>query len=221
MNTTFLIYFKILIVLITKVLHIVSIFVIAGILIGSIAVSTSVFATYDKGGHSDQNGQSSSNANLYANSLSFDFENMTGLDSCDAHPTPCVLLNPLSSDDLNQVFIADPALLNTRTLITVNVNEHNNFPTGSTAEGINDLFEYPECNIVTLANFNNVNGVFIECNKIDSGIIDVTYSFVDPHDDDSEDDDNDDHNYKSSNDKDHKDKNNKDKNNKDKNNKDD
>lgn len=204
----------------TKILHIPSIFVIAGILIGSIAVSTSVFATYDKEEYSDNNGQSSSNANLYANSLSFDFENMTGLDSCDAHPVPCVLLNPLSSDDLNQVFIADHALLNTRTLITVNVNEHNNFPTGSTAEGINDLFEYPECNIVTLANFNDVNGVFIECNKIDSGIIDVTYSFVDPHDDDSEDDDHDDHdddhNYKSGYDKDNKDKNNKDKNNKDK-----
>jgi hypothetical protein len=178
----------------TRIIYITSIFVIAGILIGSIAVSSSVFATYDKEGHSDQNGQSSSNANLYANSLSFDFGNMTGLDSCDAHAAPCVLMNPLGSDDLNEVFIADPALLNTRTLVTVNVNEQNNFPTSSPDDGNRDLFEYPECNIVTLAKFNDINGVFIECNKIDAGIIDVTYSFVDPHDDDSRDDDhNDDH----------------------------
>ena len=61
--------------------------------------------------------------------MSFDFENTTGLDSCDAHLTPCVLMNPLDSDDLNQVFITDPALLNTRTLVAVNVNEHDNFPT--------------------------------------------------------------------------------------------
>ncbi|MCE9652886.1 MAG: hypothetical protein K8Q89_07530 [Nitrosarchaeum sp.] len=171
-----------------KTMHLMSIFAIAGILIGSIAVSSSVFATYDKEGHSNQSGQSSSNANLYANSLSFDFGNMTGLDSCDAHAAPCVLMNPLGSDDLNEVFIADPALLNTRTLVTVNVNEQNNFPLGSTADGIADLFEYPECDIVTLAKFNDINGVFIECNKIDTGIIDVTYSFVDPRDDDSQDD---------------------------------
>ena len=62
---------KELISLMTKILYLLSIFVIAGILIGSIAVSTSVFATYDKESHSDQNGQSSSNANLYVNSLSF------------------------------------------------------------------------------------------------------------------------------------------------------
>ena len=162
---------------------------IAGILIGSIAVSTSVFATYDKEAHSDQNGQSSSNANLYVNSLSFDYNQPNILDSCAAISPPCILINPLNSDDQTEVFIADPALLNTRTLITVNVNEQNNFPTNSTSEGVHDIFTFPECYIVTLANFNDNNGVFIECNAIDSGIIDVTYSFADPHDDDAEDDD--------------------------------
>ena len=166
-----------------------SIFVIAGILIGSIAVSTSVFATYDKDEHSDQNGQSSSNANLYVNSLSFNFEDPSSLDSCDAILPPCILMNPLDSPDLNQVFIADPALLNTRTLVAVNVNEQDNFPT---SDEINDIFNFPECNIVTLANFNDINGVFIECNAIDIGVIDVTYSFTDPQDDDAQDDDQDD-----------------------------
>ena len=166
-----------------------SIFVIAGILIGSIAISTSVFATYDKDEHSDQNGQSSSNANLYVNSLSFNFEDTSSLDSCDAILPPCILMNPLDSPDLNQVFIADPALLNTRTLVAVNVNEQDNFPT---SDEINDIFNFPECNIVTLANFNDINGVFIECNAIDSGVIDVTYSFTDPQNDDAQDDDHDD-----------------------------
>ncbi|HEY4681590.1 MAG TPA: hypothetical protein VIH04_10075 [Nitrosarchaeum sp.] len=173
----------------TKTIHLMSIFVIAGILIGSIAVSTSVFATYDKDEHSDQNGQSSSNANLYVNSLSFNFEDPSSLDSCDAILPPCILMNPLDSPDLNQVFIADPALLNTRTLVAVNVNEQDNFPT---SDEINDIFNFPECNIVTLANFNDINGVFIECNAIDIGVIDVTYSFTDPQDDDAQDDDQDD-----------------------------
>jgi len=173
----------------TKTIHLMSIFVIAGILIGSIAVSTSVFATYDKDEHSDQNGQSSSNANLYVNSLSFNFEDQSSLDSCDAILPPCILMNPLDSPDLNQVFIADPALLNTRTLVAVNVNEQDNFPT---SDEINDIFNFPECNIVTLANFNDINGVFIECNAIDIGVIDVTYSFTDPQDDDAQDDDQDD-----------------------------
>ncbi|EGG42003.1 Hypothetical protein Nlim_1128 [Candidatus Nitrosarchaeum limnium SFB1] len=173
----------------TRTIHLMSIFVVAGILIGSLSVSSSVFATYDKEGHTDQSGQSSSNANLYVNSLSFDFSDISGLDSCDAHPAPCILLNPLDSSDLNEVFIADPALLNTRTLVAVNVNEKDNFPTNSTASEIKDIFEYPECYIVTLAKFNDINGVFIECNKIDDGIIDVTYSFTDPKDDDARDDD--------------------------------
>src|SRR3989338_1971076 len=173
----------------TKTIHLMSIFVIAGILIGSIAVSTSVFATYDKDEHSDQNGQSSSNANLYVNSLSFNFEDPSSLDSCDAILPPCILMNPLDSPDLNQVFIADPALLNTRTLVAVNVYEQDNFPT---SDEINDIFNFPECNIVTLANFNDINGVFIECNAIDIGVIDVTYSFTDPQDDDAQDDDQDD-----------------------------
>ena len=178
----------------TKTIHLMSIFVIAVILIGSIAVSTSVFATYDKDEHSDQNGQSSSNANLYANSLSFNFEDTSSLDSCDAHLPPCIMMNPLNSDDLNQVFIADPALLNTRTLVAVNVNEQDNFPTPDGAFN-SDIFNFPECTIVTLANFDDINGVFIECNAIDSGVIDVTYSFTDPQDDDAQDDDNgDDHN---------------------------
>lgn len=188
----------------TKMIHLLSIFVIAGILIGSIAVSTSVFATYDKEEHSDQNGQSSSNANLYVNSLSFDYNQPNSLDSCAAISPPCILINPLNSDDQNEVFIVDPTLLNTRTLITVNVNEQNNFPTNSTTEGISDIFAFPECYIVTLANFNDDNGIFIECNAIDSGIIDVTYSFTDPHDDDAEDDDHGDDNDHDSKSSDHK-----------------
>lgn len=171
-----------------------SLFAIVGILIGSTAVSTSVFATYDKEAHRDQNGLSSSNANLYVNSLEFDFNAPHSLDSYSVILPPCILLNPLNSPDRNEVFIADPALLNTRTLITVNVNEQDNFPTNSTLSGIHDIFVFPECYIVTLANFNDINGVFIECNAIDNGIIDVTYSFIDPHDDDAKDDDHDDHN---------------------------
>ena len=188
----------------TKILYLISIFVIAGILIGSIAVSTSVFATYDKESHSDQNGQSSSNANLYVNSLSFDYNQPNSLDSCTVISPPCILINPLNSDDQTEVFIADPALLNTRTLITVNVNEQNNFPTNSTLEGVHDIFTFPECYIATLANFNNDNGVFIECNAIDHGIIDVTYSFADPHDDDAEDDDHGDDNHDDHKSTDHK-----------------
>ena len=188
----------------TKILYLLSIFVIAGILIGSIAISTTVFATYDKESHSDQNGQSSSNANLYVNSLSFDYNRPNSLDSCTAISPPCILINPLNSDDQTEVFIADPALLNTRTLITVNVNEQNNFPTNSTLEGVRDIFTFPECYIATLANFNNDNGVFIECNAIDHGIIDVTYSFTDPHDDDAEDDDHGDDNHDDHKSTDHK-----------------
>jgi len=188
----------------TKILYLLSIFVIAGILIGSMAVSTSVFATYDKESHSDKNGQSSSNANLYVNSLSFDYNRPNSLDSCAAISPPCILINPLNSDDQTEVFIEDPALLNTRTLITVNVNEQNNFPTNSTLEGVRDIFTFPECYIATLANFNNDNGVFIECNAIDHGIIDVTYSFTDPHDDDAEDDDHDDDNHDDHKSTDHK-----------------
>ena len=188
----------------TKILYLLSIFVIAGILIGSMAVSTSVFATYDKESHSDKNGQSSSNANLYVNSLSFDYNRPNSLDSCAAISPPCILINPLNSDDQTEVFIADPALLNTRTLITVNVNEQNNFPTNSTLEGVRDIFTFPECYIATLANFNNDNGVFIECNAIDHGIIDVTYSFTDPHDDDAEDDDYGDDNHDDHKSTDHK-----------------
>lgn len=169
-----------------------SLFAIAGIVIVSTIVSTNVFATYDKEAHSDQNGLSSSNANLYVNSLEFDFNAPNSLDSCSVTLPPCILLNPLNSPDRNEVFIADPALLNTRTLITVNVNEQDNFPTNSTMSGINDIFAFPECYIVTLAKFNDINGVFIECNAIDNGIIDVTYSFIDPHDDDAKDDENDD-----------------------------
>ena len=168
----------------TKTIHLMSIFVISGILIGSIAVSTSVFATYDKDEHSDQNGQSSSNANLYVNSLSFNYENISGLDSCDAHLPPCILINPSDPGNHDDIFIADPALLNTRTLIAVNVYEQNNFPTD-----IIDIVNFPECSTVTLANFNGINGVYIECNSIDTGIIDVTYSFTDPQDDDVQDDD--------------------------------
>lgn len=184
--------YKKLILLMTNMMHLLSIFVIAGILTGSIAVSTSVFATYDKEAHRDQNGLSSSNANLYVNSLEFDFNAPNTLDSCSVISPPCILLNPLNSPDRNEVFISDPALLNTRTLITVNVNEQDNFPTNSTISGINDIFAFPECYIVTLAKFNGINGVFIECNAIDNGIIDVTYSFIDPHDDDDKDYDHDD-----------------------------
>ena len=161
-----------------------SIFVIAGILIGSIAVSTSVFATYDKAEHSGQSGQSSSNANLYVNSLSFNYTNTFSLDSCDVISPPCILINPDNPDNFDDIFIADSALLNTRTLIAVNVYEQNNFPTD-----INDIVNFPECSTVTLANFNGINGIYIECNSIDTGIIDVTYSFTDPQDDDTQDND--------------------------------
>ncbi len=165
----------------TKIIYLMSIFVIAGILIGSIAISTSVFATYDKAEHS---GQSSSNANLYVNSLSFNYTNTFSLDSCDVISPPCILINPDNPDNFDDIFIADPALLNTRTLIAVNVYEQNNFPTD-----INDIVNFPECSTVTLANFNGINGIYIECNSIDTGIIDVTYSFTDPQDDDTQDND--------------------------------
>jgi hypothetical protein len=156
--------------------------VIAGILIGSITVSSSVFATHDKKGHGEENGQSSSNANIYVNSLSFDYENPDSLDSCSVIAPPCILLHPIDPDNEDAIFIADPALLNTRTIVAVNVNEQNNFPTSVT-----DILTFPECFTVTLANFNDVNGVYAECNSIESGIIDVTYSFTDPQDDDATD----------------------------------
>jgi len=167
----------------TNTTHLLSIFVISGILIGSITVSSSVFATYDKHEHSGQNGQSSSNANIYVNSLSFDYENPNTLDSCSVIAPPCILLHPIDPINTDAFFIADPALLNTRTLVDVDVYEQNNFPTTTI-----DIFDFPECiDILTLANFNGVNGVYIECNSIGSGIIDVTYSFTDPQNDDTED----------------------------------
>ncbi len=168
----------------TNTIHLLSTFVIAGILIGSITVSSSVFATYDKSEHGEQNGQSSSNANIYVNSLSFDYEHPDSLDSCSVIAPPCILLYPIDPDNQDALFIADPALLNTRTLVAVNVNEQNNFPTS-----ISDILAFPECFTVTLANFNTVNGVYAECNSIERGIIDVTYSFTDPQDDDIHDDD--------------------------------
>lgn len=170
----------------TNTLHLMSIFVIAGILIGSVSISSSVFATYDKNEHHENGGQSSSNANLYVNSLSFNYENTTSLDSCDLITPPCILINPFDPDNHDDVFIADPALLNTRTLIAVNVYEQNNFPTD-----IDDIVNFPECTTVTLANINGINGIYIECNSIDAGIIDVTYSFTDPMDDDVQDDNHD------------------------------
>ena len=169
-----------------KTTSLMSIFIIAGILIGSIAVSSNVFASYDKRDYSDVHDQSSSNANLYVNSLSFDFDHPDTLDSCDTILPPCILINPRNTADQDQIFIVDTALLNTRTLVAVNVNEHDNFPTSSPPQDF-DIFHFPECFTITLANFHDVNGVFLECNAIDSGIIDVTYSFTDPRDDDYED----------------------------------
>jgi len=177
--------------LMIKTTSLMSIFVIAGILIGSIAVSSNVFASYDKRDYSDVDNKSSSNGNLYVNSLSFDFDNPDTLDSCDAILPPCILINPRNTADQDQIFIVDTALLNTRTLVAVNVNEHDNFPTSSPPQDF-DIFHFPECFTITLANFNGVNGVFLECNAIDSGIIDVTYSFTDPRNDDHEDDDHED-----------------------------
>ena len=169
----------------TSVTLLLSIFAISAILLGSISVGSGVFATndydswgddhddkHDKHSHDKKNkSKDSSDSRIYVNSLSFEFDKPELHDSCNVISPPCILIDPLNMD--NEVFISDPELQTTRTLIQVNVHEQNNFPT--TAD---DIFEFPECFIVTLANFDGVNGVLIECGFIESGIIDVTYSFI-------------------------------------------
>ena len=150
--------------------QIMSIFAITGILVGSIAISSTVFADY---GSDSYKKKSDSNANLYVNSMSFDFNMPLEYDSCDAHAPPCVMIDPLNME--NEFFIADPILQSTKTLIAVNVHEHDHFPTE-----IHDIFEYPECFIVTLANIDGINGILVECDNINDRLIDVTYSFTEP-----------------------------------------
>ena len=172
----------------TKTTTILSTLVISGILIGTISIGSISFADED---HDSYNNSEKPDSRMYVNSLSFEFNEPDLHDSCNVKEPPCILIDPLDMD--NEIFIADPELKNTRTLIQVNVHEQDNFPTD-----VDDIFEFPECFIVTLANFNGINGILVECGFIDTGIIDVTYSFTGPNqnfsesDDDDDDDDDDD-----------------------------
>jgi len=178
----------------TSITVLLPMFAISAILLGSISVGSGVFASNDydswdddydkkhdgkydkhkKHSHDKKNkSEISPDSRIYVNSLSFEFDKPELHDSCDAISPPCILIDPLNME--NEVFIADPELQTTRTLIQVNVHEQDNFPTT-----VDDIFEFPECFIVTLANFNDINGVLIECGFIESGIIDVTYSFIGP-----------------------------------------
>lgn len=156
---------------------------ITAIFIGSITMGSTSFAA-----------ETIPDSRIYVNSLSFDVFEPNTLDSCSNitdNPDPCIIINPRNTNDFppTEFFISDKELKNTRTLISVNVHEKDNFP----APVVNDdpadmdLFLFPECRIVTLANFGGVDGVFVECNEIGivdnednliSNVIDVTYSFT-------------------------------------------
>jgi hypothetical protein len=182
----------------TSKTFVLSIFAITAILVGSISVGNSVFATgnyyswddnhenkynkYDKQSHQGKNkSNNSSDPRFYVNSLSFDRTMPNGLDSCDAHDAPCILINPFNTGgNMETIFIADPELKNTRTVVTVNVFEKDNFPTTE-----NDILTFPECFEIGVATFNVpssstnlVNGVILDCTSTDTGAFDVSYSFT-------------------------------------------
>jgi len=179
----------------TSKTFVLSIFALTAILIGSLSIGNSVFATgdyrswdndhedkYDKYSHHGKNkSNDSADSRFYVNSLSFDRTIPNGLDSCDAHDAPCILINPFNAaGNMETIFIADPELKNTRTVVTVNVFEKDNFPTIE-----DDIITFPECFEIGVAAFNAptsssdlVNGVILDCTSTDAGEFDVSYSFT-------------------------------------------
>jgi len=121
---------------------------------------------------------------LYVNSLSFNMTDLTILDSCGESITnsPCILVDPLEMGP-QSIFIADPALTSTRTVITVTIIEKDNFDP-------DDVFNPPHCDPQSMAitTIDNIHGVYLECNNITEDdfevgtirIFDVTYSFIVP-----------------------------------------
>ena len=182
-----------------KTILIVAIFAITAILIGSLSVDPTVFADGKKHHHhKDKHGHDIvPDSRIYVNSLTLDplggsddkcVITDDGMSRLIQNP-PCFIIDPFQDGSREPIFIADPALQITQTLIQVNVHEKDNFPTT-----LSDIQNFPDCDLTTPtpANINGINGILIECDLITATpgfLIDLVYLFIGPNQNFTEDDD--------------------------------
>jgi len=122
---------------------------------------------------------------IYVNTLSYNNADLTILNSCDSLPTsvPCILVDP-RGEGQEEIFIADPALQSTRTVVSVTIIEKDEFNPDIESTP-HCLDQYRAITSFTVSTFNGVHGVFLFCDNIteaDVGekIFDITYSFIEP-----------------------------------------
>jgi hypothetical protein len=123
---------------------------------------------------------------LYVNSLSYNNNDLTILDSCGVQTPsiPCLLVDPRGQGQ-EEIFIADSALQSTRTVITVTIIEKDEFQ-GDIETAPHCLDQFRAVTTFTVSTFNGIHGVFLFCDNIsfdalgEEKIFDITYSFIEP-----------------------------------------
>lgn len=122
---------------------------------------------------------------LYVNTLSYNNANFMLLDSCDnlTDPLPCLKIDPFSSGDDSEIFIADPALQSTRTAISVTILEQNEFQPDDVYSSPYVVDAFSGVTSITVSTFNDVRGVFVTFDRVifeevGEKIFDITYTFI-------------------------------------------
>jgi len=123
---------------------------------------------------------------IYVNTLSYNNNDLTALDSCNSQSPslPCLIINP-RGEGPEEIFIADPELQSTRTAVSVTIIEKNEFdPEINSAPHCLDQFRAIAS--FTVSTFNDIHGVFLFCDNVsfdalgEEKIFDVTYTFITP-----------------------------------------
>lgn len=123
---------------------------------------------------------------LYVNSLSYNNNDLTILDSCGVQTPsiPCLLVDPRGQGQ-EEIFIADPALKSTRTVITVTIIEKDEFQ-GDIDSPPHCIEQFTAITSFEILPFGDIHGVFQFCDNVsfdalgEEKIFDITYSFIEP-----------------------------------------